>query len=452
MKTRLPYWIGLSVAAVGASVWLGRAHAPRAAQNSAPVTGQSAMVRRRYDPDFVQENLEFAAKQVRADPQSAISRATLANWYLEKYRETGDNADVLAADKAARASLKLRTHNNGEASFQLSRSLVAQHRFPEALAAARRAALYNRVALRQCADIQIETGDYKAAQRDLLRSPFEKKDPAYLALQARLLEIGGNPHGALELLQRAATEADANPEVTPQVVAWFYERLGHIQSQMGQLDAAEKSYKRGLSLFPRDYRTMAALLRLDTARGDWRAAIKWGNKAAAIVPAPDTIALLGDAHLALGEKKEAAQKYRLVETMGQLARSQGVIYDRQRAIFYADQKRNLKEALNLARGELKFRHDIYAYDALAWIYFQMGQLEPAQAASDKALQWKTGDAMLWYHAGLIADGRGQKERARFNLKRALALNPYFLTPAAPRRARAILARLDKSGVSNSRTP
>ncbi len=446
MKTRLPLIGGALAVILGACGWFALERAPRAAQNATLAVKQSRVTRPAYDPDLVHENLEFAAMQVRSDPQSAISRASLANCYLENYRETGDNSDVLAAEKAARASLKIRTRNNGEAYFQLSRSLVAQHRFPEALSAARLAANYNRVALRQCADIQIETGDYKAAQRDLARSPFNQNDPAYLSLQARLLEIGGNRRGALELLQRAAKEANDNLDVPPQSAAWFHERLGHIQSQMGQWNEAQESYRNALAVFPRDYRTMAALSRLYAARGEWKKALEWGNKAAAIVPAPDTIALLGDAHRALGEKTAAAQKYRLVETMGRLARSQGVTYDRQRALFYADQGRNLPEALNLARGELKFRRDIYAYDALSWIYFRMGQLQLAQNASDKALQWNTGDATLWYHAGLIADARGQKARAQTNLKRALSLNPYFLTPEAPRRARAILARLEKSSI------
>ncbi len=442
MRTRLPLIGGLGVAALGLALWFGLSRAPRASQVGS--SAQPAAVRPPYDPDEVQQNLEFAAKQVRYDPQSAIFRVTLANWYLERFRETGDNSDAVAAEKSARAALKLRARNNGEAHFQLSRSLVAQHRFSEALSAARVAARYDRVALRQCADIQIETGDYLGAKRDLKRSPFDKTDPAYLSLQARLLEIGGNSRGARELLQRAASQADADLDVPPQNVAWFHERLGHIQNQMGELDEAEKSYRKGLAVFPRDYRIMAAMARLCAARGDWRAALQWGNKAAAIVPAPDTLALLGDAHLALGEKKAASQKYRLVETMGQLARSQGVIYDRQRALFYADQNRYLPEALSLARGELKFRRDIYAYDALAWIYFQMGDFKAAQTASDQALKWKTGDATLWYHGGLIAASLGQKERAKNNLQRALSLNPNFLTPSAPRRARAILARLDRS--------
>ncbi len=441
MKSRL-FLAGALVVGAAAlfGVW-GRAIAPRSAATRAISSTRAGNVRPAYDPEAVHRNLEFYAKQVRYDPQSAIFRSNLANWYLESYRESGDGADVLAAEKAARASLQIRSRNNDAAYFQLSRALVAMHRFPEALQAARQAARYDRAALRQCADIEVETGDYLAARRDLALSPFQENDPAYLALQARLTEIGGDNAGALGLVQRAATEADANPEVPPQTVAWFFERLGRLQFQNGRPDDAQISYRHALKAFPRDYRVMAALARLSAARGEWQNCLKWGDKAAEIVPAPDTIELLGDAHAALNQKAAAAQNYRLVETMGRLARAQGAVYDRQLALFYANRRQNLPLALRLARGELKQRRDIYAYDAIAWINLQMGQLPAAQSASDQALKWKTGDALLWYHAGLIADARGQKARAKTDLARALKLNPYFATPLEQGRARQILARL-----------
>ena len=44
---------------------------------------------------------------------------------------------------------------------------------------------------------------------------------------------------------------------------------------------------------------------LAAARHDWPQAIAWANKAAAIVPAPETMALLGDAYVASGKIQEA---------------------------------------------------------------------------------------------------------------------------------------------------
>ena len=165
-----------------------------------------------YDPGAVHQALEFYAAEARRDPGSAISAALLAHQYLESYRETGDNADALRAERAARASLAIRSHNNSDALFQLSRALLAQHRFPEALVAARQAARFDPNGLRECADIEFETGDYASAERDIqtarnaavvsaravalirgdARPPKIEDDPAFLALSSRVSELHGD--------------------------------------------------------------------------------------------------------------------------------------------------------------------------------------------------------------------------------------------------------------------
>ncbi len=424
-----------------------------------------------YDPDQVQKTLEFYAAQTRYDPGNAIFQASLAAQYLERYRETGDSADATRAEQAARASLAVRTHGNSDAYFQLSRSLLTQHRFPEALVAARSASALNPVGLRECADIEIEVGDYKAAARDIAtsqravadsaravavvrgdtRPAKPDDDPAFLALVARLNELHGDSTGELSLLAHAVKIADADANMPVQSLAWFHERLGRCLGMMGRLDEAEKSYLEGLQAFPRDYRTMAALAHLNAARGDWKQTLEWGQKAADIVPAPETLALLGDAYTALGDSKKAAAQFRLVEQIGDLAKSQGVIYDRQRALFYADHGRNLNEAVKLARGELRVRHDLYTYDTLAWTLFKAGQLPEAAVNAKRSLAFGTRDASLYFHAGMIAAAQNQSELARTYLQRALSINPYF-HPTQPATARATLARLSATPQTSNLSP
>lgn len=411
-----------------------------------------------YDPAAVHRTLQFYAAQTRYDPGNAIFRASLAGQYLENYRETGDSVDATRAEQAARASLAIRTHGNSDAYFQLSRALLTQHRFPEALAAARNMATLNPLGLRECADIEIELGDYTAAERDIAASQKSDAesaravalvrgdtlprgdDPAFLSLVARLDELHGDSNAQLQRLSQAVKLADANPDMPVQTVAWFHERLGRCLGMRGNLEEAEKSYLEGLAVFPRDYRTMAALAHLNAARGDWKKAVEWGQKAADIVPAPETLALLGDAYAALGDSKKSMAQFRLVEQIGALSKAQGVIYDRQRALYYADHGRNLREAVQLARGELRVRHDIYTYDTLAWTLYKAGRLPEAEINAKRALAYGTRDASLYFHAGMIAAAQRQNELARTCLQRALDINPYF-HPSQPAMARATLTHL-----------
>ncbi|MBV9469915.1 MAG: hypothetical protein JOZ57_11790 [Abitibacteriaceae bacterium] len=320
---------------------------------------------------------------------------------------------------------------------------MTQHRFTEALVAAKWADAINpqdAPARPLRAETYMELGDYRAAHHVLYDKPIKPTDTNAKALRARLWEIEGNPAMALNLLQQAQAEADRNLDMPPESVAWYHMRVGNILAAMGRATAAAQAYQEGLKLFPADYRSMTALAKLMAGQGDWQGAIHWGQQAAAIVPTPEVLALIGDAEAAEGHQQEASHQYQLVEAIGTLARSQGVIYDRQRALFYADHNRHLDEALTLASHELKARKDIYAYDTYAWACYKKGLIPQAQAAMQHALAHHTKDASLYYHAGMIAYAHGDKITAKNYLTQALNTNPYF-HPFEPRQARALLAKL-----------
>ena len=425
----------------GALVWARVSGAP-ALVGSMSLQPQPvvAVPRAPYDPTLVHQMLEFYARRTERDPGDAWSGAMLARWYLESYRETGDSADARRAELAARASLKTRELGNSAAYFQLSRSLLTQHRFREALEAARRASRYDLSAYRECADIEIEIGTYAGAEKDLARAPHENDDPAYWALVSRLKEIHGDSAGALALLTRAAAQADANPDMPRQSLAWFHERLGRLQCMTGRRDQAEQSYLSALDAFPRDYRSMAALAHLYANRRDWERAIEWGTKAANLVPAPETLALLGDCYRAQGKTSQARAQYRLVEQIGDLAVSQGALYDRQRALYYADHGLKPELAVQLARGEMGIRPDIYSYDTLGWTLFKAGHPREAASCITKALALGTRDATIFFHGGMIAAANGDAGLAREDLSTALEIDPNF-HPDQPEEARTCLAQL-----------
>jgi tetratricopeptide (TPR) repeat protein len=92
------------------------------------------------------------------------------------------------------------------------------------------------------------------------------------------------------------------------------------------------------------------------------------------------------------------------------------------------------------REEIQTRRDIYGYDLLAWALHKSGDDREAARAMQSALALGTRDAMLLYHAGMIAFAQGDRPQAREYLNQALQVNRYW-DPFQPAQARAVLASL-----------
>jgi Flp pilus assembly protein TadD len=97
----------------------------------------------------------------------------------------------------------------------------------------------------------------------------------------------------------------------------------------------------------------------------------------------------------------------------------------QLARFYADHDRQLPDALAAAEAAHRESSSIHVLDTLAWCLHKNGRHEKARRTIEAALKWKTPDANIHYHAGMIYARLGEKESARRHLKLALQINPHF---------------------------
>ena len=149
------------------------------------------------------------------------------------------------------------------------------------------------------------------------------------------------------------------------------------------------------------------------------------ERAIQVIPDPSFVAALGDLYKLAGRDQEAAAQVALVEQIGKLNVANGMLYNRQLALFYADHDMKSAEAYTQATREYSDRRDIYGADAVAWTALKAGKITEAQAAIKEALRLGTRDARSLYHAGMIALAANDEQAARDYLKRALALSPQF---------------------------
>jgi tetratricopeptide (TPR) repeat protein len=358
------------------------------------------------------------------DTSSALALAQLAGLYLQRSREVGDYADVLRAEAAARRSLAIRTNRNARTFSTLVAALVAQHRFADALPVARQMVAMDpelpsyRSLL---GEIQMEVGDYAGARASFEAVRGATASPAVAARIARWDELNGRDQDARRLLNNTLLTIVDRVDVPSEQVAWFFLRLGEHDLRLARWSDARAAFRLGLDRVPEDHRLLAAMAKLEAMRGRWRRAIDYGERAIVTVLDPATLGILADAHAAIGDGAKAADLRRALEVS---VRAQPGAYHRAWSHFLLDHGR-VDDVARLVEQDIESRRDVYAHDLLAWTRYRQGRLVEATAASREALSLGTGDALPYYHAGMIASARGDRAAARRHLSRALRINERF---------------------------
>jgi tetratricopeptide (TPR) repeat protein len=404
----------------------------------------------RGDESRIREaDIAFYAARAARDPSGAADLAMLATLYLERARATGDPSDAIRAETAARHSLTNRTSHNDRAVSVLSSSLLAQHRFADALVFSKRLAAEdttNPAARAALAEIDMELGRYNDA-----RAIFHSLEPRAAELSvasryARWLELTGHPGAARSALHRALVTAEHTTGLPTEQLAWYWLRLGDLDQRTGAADRAETDYREGLRLRPEDYRLLSARAHIAAVRGRWDDAISYGERAIAISLDPATLGTLSDAYAAKGDTAHASDYKHALEVA---VLSQPGAYHRAWSLFLLDHREHLNEVHAKVRAELRTRSDIYGWDLYAWSLHQRGQNADARKAMTHALALGTVDASLFYHAAMIEHALGHEQATRDYLEKSLDANPFF-HPTQPAMARALLDSLRDRTVTGSK--
>jgi tetratricopeptide (TPR) repeat protein len=397
----------MMIAAAGWLVGCQPARHHRAAEVSSP----SAEELVQSEAEIRDRDIEFYERRVAEDSLGAIDRSKLAGLYMQRARMSGSVGDNERAERLARRSLALRAERNEQTFGILVGALLARHDFPGALAVAKRAVSVDSLAsanLAMLGEVELEIGDYDSAAARFSSIRFDGRDFTVAARLARWRELTGRSDAARRLLQHAIRQVSQRDDLSRETVAWFHYRLAELELRLGNLDSAETSYRRGLALFPDDYRILGGLARLATARSQWSEAIDFGSRAIAIQFDPTTLGTMSEAYRALGDSLQATQYAR---TMAVSALKQPGPIHRAWGLFLLDHgtQRDAAHVLTKARTELKARRDVYGYDLLAWALHRTGRNAEARVAMDHALAQHTEDPQLARHAAEIAEAfsRGQ---------------------------------------------
>lgn len=350
------------------------------------------------------------------------------------YREAGNAfLNAAAAD-----------HKSSEALLGLAWVANSQHEFEKGAQWARKALeldpeLPHAYAL--LGDGAVELGEYEDAFDYYQKALDLKPNLSTYSRAAHLLWLTGNSQKAQWFMRKAIAAGGTLPEHT----AWCRAELALMQFHAGALMPARKLIAQALKAAPDHVRVLTIAGRLAHAAGDLEAARSHYQRATESNPQHEALVGLHDLALAQNDEAKTEKLATRIRTLHEKshAHSDGSKHahaaggDEQLARFLADTQFDLERAVTEAEQAYKVFRNAYAADTLAWCYYQAGRHQDARRTMRKALKWKTPDASLLFHAGMIHAALGEKETAKRYLYRALNLNPNF----HPRDAKVAAAKL-----------
>lgn len=368
------------------------------------------------------QQIEAAQKAIEKRPDLPGGYNALAVAYIHSARETGDFSLNSKAEAAVDRALELEPENTTAQKLKTSLMLTF-HRFAEALDAATKlqakSAQSDAFIYGALTDANVELGNYNEAIDAVQKMVDVRPNMESYARVSYVRSLHGDPKGAIEAMQTAAKVADPMDK-EPQ--AWCLVHLGDEYFKIGNFAEAERQYDAALQTFPNYHFALAGKGRARAAQNDFEAAAKFLSDANARVPNTEDVIQLGDVYTKLGKPDEAEKQYELAQFIEEKF---GNIDQRRLALLWADHDTKLDEALTIATREHENRKDIFSADIYAWCLYKKGQFQEAEKVINEAMRLKTKDARIFYHAGMIEKGLGNKKAAADFLRKALETNAAF---------------------------
>lgn len=370
-----------------------------------------------------QDAISKLESRLRTNPDDTYAYAQLGLGLLQQVRESGDVSLYARAGKAFTEALA-RDPKQLDALVGQGILALALHDFQGALTWADQAWAINPFraqTLGIMVDGQVELGRYNEAVQTLQKMVDLRPDLDSYSRVSYLRELHGDGDGAIEAMRSAVQTALPGSESW----AWTLTHLGHLYFNRGDLTAAANIYEQVLSAKASYPYALGGQARVAAAQGNTDEAIALYKQISERLPLPEFIIALGELYEATGQLDAARQQYELVGVIQQLNAAAGMNVDLEMALFTASHGNDPAAAVRQARAAYAERPTIYAADTLAWALYQQGDYEAAWQHSQEALRLGTKDALLHFHAGMIATKLEDTEMARTHLQTALAINPHF---------------------------
>ena len=369
------------------------------------------------------QRIAAAKQQIATDPKRVQAYNELALASLRRTRETADPKYLKDTDAALAQGLKLDPED-----FQLLKTqvvlLLSRHEFPQARD--RATVLHRRtpddvMTYGYLAEAYVALGDYPEAEINAqwMMNMRPNNTPALL-VGANLRVLYGDPHGAIDFLNRAYSQTSPT-EVED--LAWIANQIASIQIELGQADVAAHTLEGAEQIFPRYPYTIENLARVRITQHRVSEAVQLWMQAAQIDKDPHILYELARAQEAAGQAQDAHATYAQFESQASAPETATGTSTLDLILMYAGNTASAPNALKIAQQVIAPRHDVWTLDAYAWALYANARYQDADAAVQKAIAVGIQSAQIFDHAGHIAQKLGHATDAARYFGLALQANP-----------------------------
>ena len=369
-----------------------------------------------------EQSIAAARKEIAKKPAQFSGYNQLAIALSRRARETSDVAYYAQAEDALKKSSEL-SPNNIEGEKIHVWLLLGRHEFPAALEAAK---ILNKkvpddiLVYGFMTDANAELGNYKdaedAAQWMLNLRPGNLPG---MTRGAYLRELFGDVDGAYEWMDMAY-QATVPTETEDR--AWILSQMGHLRFIAGRTDDAENIFQQALVLFPGYHYALGNLAKVRIAQKRYDDAVVLLQQRYDAAPHAENLYDLAEALQLAGRTEDSKKAFAEFEIKSIAESSRKDNSSRELVFYYADHAHQAARALEVAKQEYAWRHDVYTLDAYAWALHVNGQDAEARKQIEIALAVGIHDAKLFAHAGEIALKLGDRANAERYLRQSASLH------------------------------
>lgn len=369
-----------------------------------------------------ERSIAQAKRLIEKRPKDYEAYNALAFALSRRAREISDVKYYDQAADALKQSFAISPDNFGAARIQ-TWLLLGKHEFPAALEEAKR--LNKRMpdditTYGFLTDANIELGNYKDAEAaaQIMLDLRPGNLPA-LTRAAYLRELFGDVEGSLQLMNMALQSTAPN-EVED--AAWILTQMAHLELSVGNTASAEKYLDNALKLFPGYHYALGNLAKVRIQQRRHDEAVQLLQQRYQASPHAENLFDLAEALQLAGRSEHARKVFAEFEQKSLLETNRKDNSNRELVFYYADYEHAPRKALDVARRQLAWRHDVFTIDSYAWALHVNGQDEEARKQIEYALSVGIRDSKLIRHAGEIALAMGDKTAAERYLRQAADLN------------------------------